>query len=77
MAEQQAKTLPKLIESSKHEPGQWALEGVAVGKSALEALSTEACEEFAPLLQASRVSGDGQQAGGEFLIELRGRGYGA
>ena len=77
MADQQAKTLPKLIESSKHELGQWPLEGAVVWKRALEGLSTEACKEFAPLPQAHQVSADGQQAGGEFLVELRERGYGA
>ena len=77
MADQQANTLPKLIESSKHELGQWPLEGPTVGKRALEALSTEACKEFAPLPQAPQVSADGQQTGGEFLVELRECGYGA
>ncbi len=77
MAEQQAKTLPKLIESSKHELGRGAPGGATAGKCAPEALSMVARKEFAPLLQASQVSGDSQQAGGEFLLELRERSHGA
>ncbi len=77
MADQQANTLPKLIESSKHELGQWPLEGATVGKRAFEALSTEARKEFASPPRYLQVAAAGHRAGGEFLVELRERGYGA